>query len=105
MTNIILTFVIIHVICDFYCQTEKIAEKKQADFKWTVYHVAVYGLAAFSLFIIFLPGLEVKYAAVFILSHGFIDVLKYFGRFWVKNDKIMFCIDQWLHLCYCSINR
>ncbi len=97
MTNIILGFVIIHVICDFYCQTEKTAAKKRAYFKWVVYHAVVYGITALLFFIIFLPGLEVKYAAAFILSHGLIDMLKYFCGYWVKNDKVVFCVDQCLH--------
>lgn len=67
------------------------------DFKWVVYHAVVYGVTALLLFIIFLPGLEVKYAAAFILSHGLIDMVKYFCRHWVKNDKIVFCVDQYLH--------
>ena len=62
-----------------------------------MYHAVVYGITALLFFIIFLPGLEVKYAAAFIFSHGLIDMLKYFCRHWVKNDKMVFCVDQCLH--------
>ena len=62
-----------------------------------MYHAVVYGISSLLFIIIFLTCLEVKFAASFIFSHGLIDMLKYFCRHWVKNDKMVFCVDQCLH--------
>ena len=101
----LMIFLIVHILCDFYFQTEKMAAKKAADFRWVLYHLIVYASVASMLFIIFLPGLEWKYVFCFALFHGIIDIVKfclckYFGgtvKFLQKKEKV-FLLDQAAHI-------
>ena len=99
-------FVIVHILCDFYFQTENTALKKQTQFKWVLYHSFIYGGTAALLFFIFLPQLNWKYIAYFIFSHGVIDIgkysiCKYLHKIGCNSRKISrtaFFADQILHI-------
>lgn len=68
---------LVHVLCDFYFQTEKVALKKRENWRWVLFHSAVYVTAAGFLLYILLPGLPYQYVIAFGLSHGFVDIMKY----------------------------
>lgn len=94
-------FFLVHILCDFYFQTETMALKKRTELKWVVYHSILYGGAAILLFILFLPGLNWRCMACFAISHGVIDLLKFFckfrSRFW-RSERNVFLLDQTIHI-------
>ncbi len=103
-------FLLIHVLCDFYFQSSKTAERKRTSFKWVLYHILIYTGIATVLFIIFLPGLKLKYIVLFSVSHGIVDIVKYhickyfFGQSWdVKKEPRIFLADQTTHILLISI--
>lgn len=67
----------VHLLGDFYFQTQKMADNKQGKFSWTVYHCLIYGAGAGLLFFLFLPGMDMKYLLTFVLAHALIDIIKY----------------------------
>lgn len=81
MKFIFIIFLIVHLLCDFYFQTEKMALRKRTELKWVLYHSVIYGGMSILLFVLFLPGLNWRYMICFAISHGVIDVLKFFCRF------------------------
>lgn len=99
---------LVHLLGDFYFQTQKMADRKKERFSWTVCHSLVYMLCSGILFFLFLPGMKLRYAALFVLSHAFIDIVKYAvlrlfragnlsaGNF--MNSRNVFLIDQAAHL-------
>lgn len=95
-----LLFLVVHILCDFYFQTETVAAKKEAELRWVMYHTCIYGGISFLFFAMFLPGLSWKYTLFFVLSHGIIDILKFFlqfkSKFW-QNKRNMFVVDQTVH--------
>ncbi len=96
-----LFFIVLHVLCDFYFQTETMAVKKQTELKWVFYHSVLYGIAAALIFLFFMPGLNGKYVAFFCFSHGVIDVVKYFCKLklpFCQNERNLFVADQVLHV-------
>lgn len=62
-------FIFVHVLCDFYFQTEKTAKKKRTDPRWVLYHAIMYAGIAAALFIIFMPDLEDKYIVLSGIFH------------------------------------
>lgn len=98
----------VHLLGDFYFQTQKMADNKQGQFSWTVYHCLIYGAGAGILFFLFLPGMDVKYILAFVLAHALIDIIKYaacrLGRAKQKaidsprGRRNVFLIDQAVHL-------
>lgn len=95
-----LLFLVVHILCDFYFQTETVATKKEEELRWVMYHTCIYGGISFLLFAMFLPGLSWKYTLFFVLSHGIIDILKFFWHFKLKfrqNKRNMFVVDQTVH--------
>lgn len=96
-----LFLIVLHVLCDFYFQTETMAVKKQTELKWVFYHSILYGMAAALIFWFFMPGLNGKYVAFFCFSHGVIDVVKYFCKLklpFCQNERNLFLADQALHV-------
>lgn len=98
----------IHLLGDFYFQTQKMAERKQKQFSWTVYHCLIYAVCAWGLFFLFMPGLGLRYIFVFSLAHAVIDMMKYVicrycsGKYQilsgVLSSRNIFLADQTLHL-------
>lgn len=102
----LIIFLIIHILGDFYFQTEKVANRKRTDFKWTIYHIIVYGVITVLLIYIFLPRLDCRYGVAFVISHAVIDILKFFICRYLGQSKYryalnklnVFLIDQAMHL-------
>lgn len=100
-----IVLLIIHVLCDFYFQSEKVAANKQKKFVWVVLHSILYALPAMIFLIIIMPGLPMRYLICFLSSHAVLDIGKYAicncksvkGVFW-KEQRNLFIIDQTLHV-------
>lgn len=67
----------IHVLGDFYFQTEGMAQAKKSSPKALMKHIVVYGIIGSVLIKVLLPALPVKYILLFILAHSAIDGIKY----------------------------
>ena len=96
-----------HLLGDFYGQPESLAEKKQKRIGWVFLHALLYWAANL------LVSLPVISLAVFIFSsisaftHLIVDILKYTfthkRTLFVKDKRIIFFIDQILHLFLIAI--
>ena len=99
-----LFFLMIHILCDFYFQTEEMAARKQADVKWVLLHSVLYAGVSAIIFRVFLPGFNRRGILYFSLSHGVIDLLKFFVCRTFRRDEEggrrlkAFLIDQALHI-------
>lgn len=97
-------FLLVHIFCDFYLQTQKMAENKKKSFRWLLYHIFLYTAGSMFLFFIFMPKLNIKYGLMFAGIHGIIDVAKYFiytycyDRKRKENEKAFFLTDQGIHI-------
>ncbi len=101
----------VHLLGDFYFQTQKMADKKQSQFFWTVCHCLIYGACSGLLFCFFLPGMKLRYILAFISAHAVIDIVKYAVCRFLRNRhqstgliespcgrRNVFLIDQAVHL-------
>lgn len=95
----------IHVLGDFYFQTEVIAQKKKEKLEWVLLHSVIYAAISGVLFLIVMPGLPNTYLWTFVISHGIVDILKFFvcNKFVKVNKRVcsnknIFLIDQIIHL-------
>ena len=97
---------IVHVLGDFYFQTDKMAQNKKENFKWVVGHSLIYAMISFVMIYIFVPGIPKEVAFVFVISHGFIDIVKYVicNHKYLKKKgvliehKTVFIVDQMIHI-------
>lgn len=67
----------VHLLGDFYFQTQKMAHRKQRQFFWTICHCLIYGAGSWFLFFLFLPGMKIRYILAFVLAHAVTDMAKY----------------------------
>ena len=67
----------VHLLGDFYFQTQKMADKKQGQFSWTICHCLIYGAGSWLLFFLFLPGMNLRYILAFAAAHAAVDIVKY----------------------------
>ena len=68
---------IVHVLCDFYFQTEKTARYKQEKLKWVIMHSVMYTGIAVIMILILAPGVPWIWVLAFVMSHAVIDILKF----------------------------
>ena len=98
----------VHLLGDFYFQTQKMADRKRERFSWTIGHSLIYTLGSWLLFFLFLPGMKIMYILAFVLAHALIDIVKYgVCRRWgrrcpalkgVLGGRNVFLFDQAAHL-------
>lgn len=98
--NLFILFVLLHVLGDFYFQTDALSEKKDSQYKYVVFHCVVYaavfcaGTAA-----IWSPQM---FTAILVLSllHFAVDSLKYRCLKSHRNfsESLVYCTDQCIHL-------
>ena len=95
----------IHVLGDFYFQTEIIAQKKKEKLEWVLLHSVIYAVVLGVLFLIVMPGLSNTYLWTFVISHGIVDILKFIVcnkivkvNKGVCSNKNIFLVDQIIHL-------
>lgn len=98
-------FLLAHVLGDFYLQTDKVAEKKDKSISWVLFHSLCY-CGVVVLFCLPIMSWEILLGVTFAgISHGIIDVTKYFYLSFKKKKKEMtkvlernvFFADQLLH--------
>lgn len=97
---------LVHILCDFYLQSQKMSENKQQNFLWVIIHSAVYAVVGVILLKAVIPGLPGKYLFYFAISHALIDGIKYAVcncgsmktiSFFKKSINV-FIADQLLHI-------
>ena len=95
-SNLFTILMIPHILGDYYFQTDKIANKKEKELKWVIYHSVIYGIVNF-LFIRFIfKSIDFNIIAFLIVSHTIIDILKYYCLSKASSINI-FAVDQLLH--------
>lgn len=106
MNNVLLTFLILHMIGDFYAQSESMAKKKGNDARVLITHGLIY-LGLMLLSAVYLKGSGLLLAAAVIGSmHLLIDSVKIriarsdnlFGKDAPSKDAWIFAIDQLLYI-------
>lgn len=102
----LMMLLIIHVLCDFYFQSQKMAEYKRRQFSWVLIHSGLYAIAAIIIFAVVMPGLGWIYPLCFVLLHGIIDIVKYgvcncryINNTWLAGKgHFIFITDQLFHI-------
>lgn len=69
MANLMI-LLIIHVLCDFYFQSQKMAEYKRRQFSWVLIHCGLYAAAAIAVFAVVMPGWGWIYPICFVLLYS-----------------------------------
>lgn len=98
--DLLIAFILLHVLGDFYFQSETLAEKKNVKYTSVLLHSAIYAAVFWAgLLAVFSPAIAAA-AAVLSLMHFAIDSLKY--RY-VKthhnlSEPLVYCLDQGAHL-------
>ena len=67
--TVFMALLCVHLLGDFYFQTQKMADRKRESFASTIFHCLIYGVCAWVLFILFLTELKWRYIFVFVLAH------------------------------------
>lgn len=98
--NLLIIFVLLHVLGDFYLQTDIISKKKISNYKYVMLHSIIYA-AVFCVGTIIIWSLQIA-IAILVLSvlHFLIDSIKYL---YIKYDNhvsesIIYCTDQCIHI-------
>ncbi|MGX8710912.1 MAG: DUF3307 domain-containing protein [bacterium] len=98
--NLLVLFVLLHVLGDFYLQTDTISEKKISEYKYVLLHSVLYA-AVFCAGTILIWSSQIAIAA-FVLSilHFLIDSVKYLCIKHYKHvsESIVYCTDQCVHI-------
>lgn len=104
--EILIVFLIAHILSDFYFQSESMARKKDKCFKYLVIHSIVYGLVTLIIVKLICTNFENIYLWIIIFSHFLVDALKYI----LKKNKIIrehqrniFIVDQVIHIAILMI--
>lgn len=105
-----LIIVLLHVLGDFYFQTDSMAKQKGEQKRIMAFHCVEYSLCILPLFLCWYPSRVSVSAFIFIcVSHFMVDAL---AKPWAvqrvyrvgANDNLrVFCIDQLVHLIACFI--
>ena len=101
-----IVLMIVHVLCDFYFQTEKTARYKQEKLKWVIMHSVMYTGIAVIMILILAPGVPWIWVLAFVMSHAVIDILKFIicnctltrERWKESHHSSVFIADQIAHL-------
>ena len=100
--SIFFLLLFVHILGDFYFQSQTTARKKVKKLKWVSYHCIIYGVNSFVLVKLLVPNFSYSLLSVFIIGHAVIDITKYYiVKKYLKNnfyDKYVFIIDQIIHL-------
>lgn len=106
MKYVFIVLISVHVLGDFYFQTESVAQRKKEEFKWVLLHAIIYAAVSTIIISNIMPGLAYTYTLIFVISHGIIDTLKFVvchcrfvkSRAEICSSKNMFVIDQMMHI-------
>lgn len=98
--NLLILFVLLHVLGDFYLQTDIISEQKISKYKYVFFHSIIYA-AVFCVGTIVIWSLQIA-IAILVLSvlHFMIDSIKYLyiKYFNHVSESIVYCTDQCVHI-------
>lgn len=98
--NLLIIFVLLHVLGDFYLQTDTISEKKISKYKYVMLHSIIYA-TVFCVGTILIWSLQIA-IAILVLSvlHFMIDSVKYLCIKYYNHDSesIVYCTDQCIHI-------
>ncbi|MDC7242999.1 MAG: DUF3307 domain-containing protein [Sphaerochaetaceae bacterium] len=100
LDSLILIFFLLHILADFYFQTQNLADNKKENFIYVIYHSIIYFLTMFLIFIFYKFNLSLFLATGIIgLSHFIIDL----GKSSLSNKKFikessLFMVDQLIHI-------
>jgi len=83
-----------HILGDYYLQTDKLAQKKQHEFGQVLIHSILYAIAFVPL-LFFAPWLMF---VLLVVSHACIDSLKYLLRKVTNRTAVLFILDQTCHI-------
>lgn len=89
--EILIVFLMAHILSVFYFQSESMARKKDKCFKYLVIHSIVYGLVTLIIVKLICTNIENNYLLIIIFSHFLVDALKYIlkkNNFIRENQKI-----------------
>ena len=96
--SIFFLLLFVHILGDFYFQSQTTARKKVKKLKWVSYHCIIYGVISFVLVKLLVPNFSYSLLWLFIIGHAVIDITKYYiVKKYLKNnfyDKYVFIIDQ-----------
>ena len=100
--SIFFLLLFVHILGDFYFQSQTTARKKVKKLKWVSYHCIIYGVISFVVVKLLVPNFSYSLLWLFIIGHAVIDITKYYiVKKYLKNnfyDKYVFIIDQIIHL-------
>ncbi len=98
--NLLIIFVLLHVLGDFYFQTDTISEKKISKYKYVMLHSIIYA-AVFYVGTILIWSLQIA-ITILVLSvlHFMIDSIKYLCIKYYNHvsESIVYCTDQCVHI-------
>ena len=104
--EILIIFLIAHILSDFYFQSESMARKKDKNFKYVIIHSIIYGLVTLIIVKLICTNFENRYLWIIIFSHFLVDALKYIlkkNKFIREDQKNIFIIDQVIHVAILMI--
>lgn len=91
----------VHVLGNFYFESESMASKKEKKFRWVAIHSFIYGLLCFILVKSIISNFSNTYLFILTVSHFIIDTIKFYwmkSKFFVKWKNYVLIIDQIVHL-------
>jgi len=94
MSTALLAMLGMHVLGDYYLQTDRLAQARQHQFSAVVLHSLLYSLA-------FLPLLLASHPSAFVVlavSHALLDALKFLLQKGTNKTAILFMLDQLCHI-------
>lgn len=97
--NIILVFLIAHVLGDFYLQTDNIAKEKNEKYSSLFIHAAIYAVITIGLALLVSGTALLATSIVLSVLHFIVDLIKrYFDKKGKLSKSTLFFSDQVIHL-------
>ena len=99
MKNLFIILILLHVVGDFYFQSQNLANLKNNKYKYVVFHSLIYSFSFLFGFIFYKFSTSLFITIlILILSHYIIDSIKYVLLKKFKSNNSFFIIDQLLHI-------
>lgn len=108
--EIFMSLMAIHIVCDFYFQSQTMADNKKEKLSWVLRHSLIYAGGSAALILFILPGVPLEYTVYFVVGHTLIDTGKYFVCKYINKyinmkhfpllsqEQNIFITDQMLHI-------
>ncbi|SFI43330.1 Protein of unknown function [Tindallia magadiensis] len=98
-SNLFIIYLIVHIVADFYLQSEKLAIKKKDNFWYLLLHCLYYAIISIMVIIPFWTKAIFFHTIGLIFSHLIIDIIKYFVSKRLKKSKIENKKLSWIFIC------